>query len=79
MQDTQANKIKDIVSDDIRLVLASRAFYLAPLVIAGRAVGLIYADRPPSNRDLDNESFESFKHFVQQASQALEYISPRKR
>jgi len=38
---------------------------------------LIYADRQPSNRELDNESYESFKHFVQQASQSLEYISQR--
>ena len=79
IQDTQANKIKDIVSDDVRLVLASRAFFVAPLLIAERVIGLIYADRQPSDRELDNESFESFKHFVQQASQALEYISPHKR
>lgn len=75
--DTQSKKIE--ISEDIRLVLASRAFYIGPLVIADRVIGLIYADRQPSDRELDNESFESFKHFVQQASQALEYISPRKR
>jgi hypothetical protein len=66
------------VSDDIRLILASKAFYIAPLIIAGRVIGVIYADRQPSARELDHESFESFKHFVQQASQALEYITPRK-
>lgn len=75
VQDLQSKKIE--FSEDIRLVLASRAFYLSPLIIAGRVIGLIYADRQPSDRDLDNESYESFKHFVQQASQALEYISQR--
>lgn len=75
VQDSQSKKIE--ISEDIRLVLASRAFYLSPLIIAGRVIGLIYADRQPSDRDLDNESYESFKHFVQQASQALEYISQR--
>ncbi|GMR16220.1 MAG: HDOD domain-containing protein [Gammaproteobacteria bacterium] len=76
IQDSQDKKTE--VSDDIRLVLASRAFYLSPLMLSGKAIGLIYADRQPSDRDLDNESFESFKHFVQQASQALEYITQRK-
>lgn len=76
IQDSQETKAG--VSEDIRLTLASRAFYLSPLIISGRVIGLIYADRQPSNRDLDNESYESFRHFVQQASQALEYITPRK-
>ncbi len=66
------------ISEDIRLLLASRAFYISPLVLSGKPMGLIYADRQPSDRDLDNESFESFKHFVQQANQALEYITHRK-
>ncbi len=78
VENTQANNSDNKVSDDIRLILASKAFYIAPLIIAGRVIGVIYADRQPSSRELDNESFESFKHFVQQASQALEYITPRK-
>ena len=76
VEDTQSTKID--VSEKIRLVLASKAFFVAPLTLSGRVIGLIYADRQPSERDLDNESFESFKHFVQQASQALEYIAPKK-
>ena len=75
VHDSQDKKLE--ISEDIRLVLASKEFYVAPLVLSGRTVGLIYADRQPSARELDNESFESFKHFVQQASQALEYIKKR--
>ncbi|MCW8987665.1 MAG: HDOD domain-containing protein [Gammaproteobacteria bacterium] len=74
VENTQSHHSKILVSDEIRLVLACRAFYVAPLVIAERVIGLIYADRQPSDRELDSESFESFKHFVQQANQALEYI-----
>jgi len=74
IKDTLSNNSKELVSDEIRLVLASRSFFVAPLVISERVVGLIYADRQPSDRELDNESYESFKHFVQQANQALEYI-----
>lgn len=79
VQDTQAKNMAMHISDKMRLVLACRAFYVAPIMISGKVIGLVYADRQPSNRDLDKESFESFKHFVQQASQALEYITPRKR
>lgn len=79
VKDSQAKHMAPYITDKMRMVLACRAFYVAPLVISGKVIGLIYADRQPSNRELDNESFESFKHFVQQASQALEYITPRKR
>jgi HD-like signal output (HDOD) protein len=79
VKNSQANESETKVSNDIRLVLASQAFYIAPLILAGRVIGLIYADRQLSGRELDNNSYECFKHFVQQASQALEYISPRKR
>lgn len=73
VKDTQNKKME--VSEDIRLALASKEFYIAPLILSGRVIGLIYADRQPSDRELDNESYESFKHFVQQASQGLEYIA----
>jgi len=79
IEDTQSKVSDHYVSDDIRLTLASKAFYISPLVISGRVVGVIYADRQPSGRELDKESFVSFNHFVQQANQALEYISPRKK
>ena len=76
VEDSQGSKFE--VNEEIRLVLASKEFYVAPLTLSGRVIGLIYADRQPSGRDLDSDSFESFQHFVQQANQALEYISPRK-
>lgn len=76
VKDSQSKKME--ISEEIRLVLASREFYLAPLIVSGRIIGLIYADRQPSNRELDNESFDSFKHFVQQANQSLDYITAQK-
>ncbi len=76
VKDTQSKD--DEISSDIRIILASREFYLAPLLLSGRTIGLIYADRQPSGRNLDNESFDSFKHFVQQANQSIEYISVNK-
>ncbi|MDH5601454.1 MAG: HDOD domain-containing protein, partial [Gammaproteobacteria bacterium] len=74
IKDTLSQDTKKLVTDEIRFALACRAFFIAPLVISDRVVGLIYADRQPSDRELDVESFESFKHFVQQGNQALEFI-----
>lgn len=79
IDDSQSETTDLYVSEDIRLVVACREFYLAPLLLSGRTIGLVYADRKPSGRELDKESYESFKHFVQQASQALEFITPRKK
>lgn len=76
VKDSQSGKID--VSESIRMVLASREFFIAPLNVSGRIIGLIYADRQPSNRELDNESFDSFKHFIQQANQSLDYIAMHK-
>ena len=73
------SKHNNLLSNEIRLATETTDFYIAPLVISGRVIGLIYADRQPSKRELESASYESFKHFVQQACQALEYITPRKR
>ena len=74
IKDTQSNDVKGLVTQDVRQVLASRAFYIAPILLSGRVIGLIYADRQPSQRNLDDESFTSFKHFVQQACHALQCL-----
>jgi HD-like signal output (HDOD) protein len=78
IKDTQAKINEPVISDEVRLVLASKEFFLSPLILTGKTIGLIYADRQSSGRALDNESYESFKHFVQQACLALEFITPRR-
>ncbi|WP_281276831.1 hypothetical protein [Desulfoglaeba alkanexedens] len=40
---------------------------------------MIYADRWSSRRELDEQSFESFKHFVFQANLSLSYMVARNR
>lgn len=77
IKDTQSDETKKIVNSEIRKILACREFYVAPLLFSGRVIGLLYADRKPSDRNLDNESFESFKHFAHEACHALQVISPR--
>ena len=50
-------------------------FYMMPVIVSDKVIGIVYADRIPSGRELDQDSFENFKHFTQQASLGLEYIS----
>ncbi len=54
-------------------------FFTAPIVVNGNAIGLFFADRALSERALDEESFESFKHFAQQAGLGLSHLAPRRR
>ncbi|MDY6909911.1 MAG: hypothetical protein SWC40_08240 [Thermodesulfobacteriota bacterium] len=39
----------------------------------------MHADRRSSRRELDEQSFESFKHFVLQANLSLSYMVARSR
>ena len=78
VKDSQSKDFLHPIAEDIRLILASKAFYLAPILVNGKAIGLVYADRQPSGRELDISSFEGFKHFIQQANQALNFISQQK-
>lgn len=58
-------------------MLGTNAFFISPVVVNGRPIGLFYADRKPSKRQLDTVSFESFDHFSCQASFTIELISNR--
>ncbi|MEW6352878.1 MAG: HDOD domain-containing protein [Pseudomonadota bacterium] len=58
-------------------VLQVQAFFLSPIIINQRAIGLFYADREPSARPLDEESFESFKLFTQQANLGLQHLTAK--
>ena len=53
-------------------------FFVEPVLFANQTIGVFYADRHLSQRDLDTESFESFKLFVYQANLGLEYITRQK-
>lgn len=50
-------------------------FFAEPVVFAGQTIGLFYADRHPSGRELDQDAFESFKLFVNQANIGLEHVA----
>ncbi len=54
-------------------------FFVAPITVNGKAIGLFYCDRALSGRLLDEEAFESFKHFAQQAGLGLTHLAHRRR
>lgn len=55
-----------------------RGFMLGPAIIRGQTIGTFYGDREASGRSLDQESFEAFRVFVQQARLGLEFKQQRR-
>ncbi|MDX2299992.1 MAG: GAF domain-containing protein, partial [Xanthomonadaceae bacterium] len=54
--------------------LSGGAFFVMPLIVAGKAIGVIYADRGTSSRELDVALFGQFKLFGQQARLGLSFL-----
>ena len=52
--------------------LRSKNFAIVPLVIQGRAIGVLGVDRKPSRRPIDHPTFEMLQHFATQAALAIE-------
>jgi HD-like signal output (HDOD) protein len=67
--------LSSLLPQSVTRVVGKAPFYIAPIVVSSQSIGLFYADRTPSGRSLDEESFESFKHFVEQANLGLSHLS----
>jgi len=66
-----------LVGKSMKNTLKTKTFFIAPITVENKTVGIFYADRQPSERPLDDESFESFKHFSQEACIALKFIKQK--
>ena len=66
-----ASGTKPLLSPLIRSLADNSPFFIAPLVMDKKCLGLFYADRADSQRPLTKEDFSSFTHFVRQASLCL--------
>ncbi|MFO7603395.1 MAG: HDOD domain-containing protein [Gammaproteobacteria bacterium] len=75
VKDVRAAEFDSHMTPHIKSTLNAPQFFLAPIIIHQKPIGLFYADRQPSRRDLDAPAFESFKHFAQQACIAIEHLS----
>lgn len=54
------------------------SFFIAPILVKGKVIGLFYADRCLSRRTLDQESFDSFQHFTQQSNLVLHLLATKR-
>jgi HD-like signal output (HDOD) protein len=59
--------------------LGGANFFVMPVMVGGKSFGLFYADRIPSGRSLDQQSFENFEYFALQTSLILGNITPRQK
>lgn len=62
--------------DRLEAVTGQREGMLAPIVAAGRVIGFFYADRNPGNPP-DEETWQGFLHFAQQASLSFQHVAAR--
>ncbi len=71
-------KLKRLLTPAVQAITEDCAFFAMPIEIQGKVIGLFYADRNPSGRELDEESYTSFRHFGQQANMALTFLTGRR-
>ena len=69
------NNIKYLLNVELNNLTGGGPFFAMPIAIKGKAIGVIYADRSRSGRCLDEESFESFIFFGQQANMCLSALA----
>jgi hypothetical protein len=66
-----------LLTAELTAVTGEAPFFVAPLMVDRQVIGLIYTDRLPSGRAMDEESFSSFNHFCQQAMVVLGHYGQR--
>ncbi|MEW6645906.1 MAG: HDOD domain-containing protein [Pseudomonadota bacterium] len=67
------------VTAQLNRAVGRAPFFVAPIIVNDKPIGLFFADRALSERALDEESFQSFKHFTQQAGLGLSHLAPKRR
>ena len=71
-------EISKLLTPEILNLTGHSCFFVAPVVVQRQTIGLIFADRYPSGRLLDEDSFISFQHFTQQINMGLSFIIQKK-
>ena len=62
------------LSDKLIEITGTQHFFIAPIIVSNKTIGLYYADRQPSKRPLDQESFDNFQFFTQQSNLVLNHL-----
>ncbi|MCY1541618.1 hypothetical protein D9M68_773190 [compost metagenome] len=69
--------LNDLVTRPMREWLGQGMFFIAPLLVGKREIGVIYADCRLSGRALRHEQFVAFQYFAQAASRCLEAMAQK--
>ncbi len=64
-----------LITEDVVSLIGTTPFFIMPIVAHDKSIALIYADRRTSGRALDDESYNDFRHFCQQAIIGLTLIT----
>jgi len=64
-------ELKSLIPAELSAVIGTSPFLVAPIIINKRAIGIFYADRTISGREIDYESYENFSHIVKYANMGL--------
>jgi HD-like signal output (HDOD) protein len=75
LQEKNAAELRQLLTPQVSEVTRGADCFVTPIEIRGKVIGVFYADRQPSGRCLDEESFTSFRHFANQGNLALTYLS----
>jgi hypothetical protein len=67
-----------MVNNAITSVIGKRSFLVSTVAINGRGIGILFADRALSGREVDEETAESFKHFAKQGNMGLTLLTTRR-
>jgi len=65
------DRLGPLIGPDIDRWAAGAPFFAMPIYVRSRPVGLLYADRSASGRELDEEAFTSFRYFGDQIGAGL--------
>jgi HD-like signal output (HDOD) protein len=76
---TERERDPRLVPEGLVAIMGIVPFMVAPIIINQQSIGLFLADRGLSQRPLDPDSFDDFKHFVQQANLGLTLAQSRPR
>jgi HD-like signal output (HDOD) protein len=66
-----------LVPRELRRFAQGHDFVLAPIAIGGRAIGVLYADRSPSERAIGEEDFAAFRRLSEQLGRSLLRLAQR--
>jgi len=69
--------ISQYLSKEYMGITGTEQFFIAPLIAKGRKIGFIYADLGLSKRELSDDYFNGFNHFMQQVKLALTVLASR--